>query len=246
MPILAEYLSVWDISFRWACYDPRKHYFRLPLEVEDNARTLIDAIHNADLACTSITLEKKEFEKDEIEFSFYYWVVDFFSTTSGQYISRKLLKWAIIERYDFKQWCERMNAPLPEFWFPKGWNLQYELPENAYPSGLMHDLKSWPAEERKAYFENQVKTESGKSTIADLKNRPNQEARIACRQVAMNIWKLDSNRSIASVIRDDVIQKLCGANRYDEDTIRDWIKNIAPPEIRARRGRPRKNTDESN
>lgn len=242
MSILIDELSVWDICFRWAGYDPRKFYLRIPLEVENNARNLIKAIHEAELACESITLEKRDFEKDEVKLSFYYWVDAFFSTTSGRFVSRKLLKWASINRYDFMQWCQRMNAPLPEFWFPQGWNLQYELPENDYYPGLIHDLKYWPEEERKAFFENRDKSDPVR---ADLKTRHNQEARIASRMVAANIWKLDSDRSIASVIRDDVIQKLCGANRYDEDTIREWIKDIAPPEVRARRGRPRKNTDVS-
>lgn len=239
MPILVDELTVWDISFRWAGYDPRKFYFRIPLEVENHARNLIKAIHEAELACESITLEKREFEKDEVKLSFYYWVDDFFSTTSGRFVSRKLLKWASINRYDFMQWCQRMNAPLPEFWFPQGWNLQYELPENDYYPGLMHDLKHWPEQARKAFFENRDKSDPVK---ADLKTRPNQEARIACRQVATNIWKLEPERSIASIIRDDVIQKLCGAISYDEDTIREWIKDLAPPNVRSRRGRPRKNS----
>jgi len=57
MPILVDYLSVWDISFRWAGYDPRKFDFRIPLEVESYARTLIDAIHKAELYYETITLD---------------------------------------------------------------------------------------------------------------------------------------------------------------------------------------------
>jgi hypothetical protein len=242
MSILADELSVWDICFRWAGYDPRKFYFRIPLEVENNFRTIMQEILDAHLYCESITLEKREFTKENVKESIYYWLDEMYACIHGVRFNRKLFKWAVITRYDFMQWCQRMNAPLPEFWFPQGWNLQYELPENDYYPGLMHDLKYWPEEERKAFFGNRDKSDPVR---ADLKSRHNQEARIASRLVAANIWKLDSDRSIASVIRDDVIQKLCGANRYDEDTIREWIKDIAPPEVRARRGRPRKNTDES-
>ena len=241
MPILVEYLSIWDISLRWAGYDPRKYYFRIPLEAENYARILIDAIHNADLACESITLEKRTFEKDEVKESFYYWTDDLFSTTSGQRISRKLLKWAIIDRLNFKQWCERMNAPLPEFWYPKGWNLHYELPENAYPPGLMHDLKFWPKEDREAYFGNLEKTESGKATITDLKTRPNQEARIVCQHIARAIWRKEPDRTIASVANDPIIQEYGGAKSYEEATVRVWVQAVAPKEVSARRGRPPKN-----
>ena len=241
MPILVDSLSVWDIAFRWAGYDPKKLYFRIPLEVENHARNLINAIHKTELACESITLEKRVFEKDEIKFSFYYWIDDFFSTISGQHISRKLVKWAILDRYDFKQWCERMNAPLPEFWFPTGWNLQYELPENSYPPGLMHNLKALSKESRIAYFENLKKTESGKATIADLKTRPNQEACISCQHIARAIWRKEPDRTIASVVIDPIIQEYGGAKSYQEATVRVWVQAVAPKEVSAKRGRPRKN-----
>jgi hypothetical protein len=242
MPILIDELSIWDISFRWAGYDPRKFYFRIPLEVENHARNLIKAVHEAELACESITLEKREFEKDEVKLSFYYWVDDFFSTTSGRFVSRKLLKWASINRYDFMQWCQRMNAPLPQFWFPQGWNLQYELPENDYYPGLMHDLKHWPEDERKAFFENLEKSETEK---ADLKTRPSQEATIACQMIAKNLWKSDISISINDMVQRFEIQNLGGANSYQDAVVRKWLSRVAPPEVKARVGRPKKkNTTE--
>lgn len=237
MSILIDELSVWDISFRWAGYDPRKVYFRIPLEAENYARTLIDAIHKAELLCETITLEKREFDKDEKKLSFYYWVDDFFSTTSGQFVSRDLLKWAHISRYDFMQWCQRMNAPLPEFWFPNGWNLEYELPENELSPGHLYIMKEWPDDARKEYLANLKESSLDKTTQSDAASRPNQKARIACQTIASNIWKKDPTMTIADMIKRPEIQDLGGARSYVPDVVRRWLAKVAPPEVSARVGR---------
>jgi hypothetical protein len=243
MTILVDYLSVWDISFRWAGQDPRKFYFRIPIEVEDMARTLIHAIHKADLGCDSISLEKKDFGPDMEKYSFYYWTDDFFSTTSGTFVSRKLLKWAIISRHDLMLWCQRMNAPLPKFWFPENWNLSYSFEEGELKPGYEFMLSKWTKEERGAYWEEFGQKDANDSQTSESKLRRNQEAKIACRQVARYIWQQDPTRTIASVIQDDIIQKQCGASFYDKETIRGWINDLAPDEIRSHRGRPKSNKD---
>lgn len=243
MPILVDQLSVWDISLRWYGYDPRKCYFRMPFEAENLARTLIYAIHKAELSSDTIDLEKKKFEEDFKKYSIYYWIDDFFSTASGSYISRKLLKWAIINRYSLMDWCKRMNAPLPSFWFPEGWNLEYSIEEGEVKPGHGFWLNSWPEEMRDAYFEKFGQEGSDDQNIPQIKLRKSQEVKIACRQVASSIWKKDATRTIASIINDNLIQEYCGANYYDKDTVRGWINDLAPDEIRNHRGRPKKNKD---
>jgi hypothetical protein len=76
MPLFVDDLSVWDISFRLAGHVPRKLRFRIPLEVEDHFRNLMDAILKGELGCMTITLEKRDFESDEKEFSVYHWLDD--------------------------------------------------------------------------------------------------------------------------------------------------------------------------
>lgn len=248
MPILVDDLSVWDIGFRMAGRDPRKLYWRIPLEVEDHFRNLIHAIHKGEVFCWTISLEKREYSKEEREFSIYYWIDDFFACTAGKHINRKLLRWACISRMDFKLWCERMNIPLPEFWFPPGWNLDYEIPEDALYPGYGFQMKYWSSEERGAYLEEQTAKEKEQHSEspqhkASEKMRPSQEARIACQQIARAIWRKDSNRTIASIVKDDLIQDFGGAKPYAEETVREWIKVVAPQHVRDRRGAPRKNGD---
>lgn len=247
MPILVDDLSVWDISFRWAGYDPRKFYFRVPLEVENNFRNLMDSILRGQISSRYISLEKRTYEPDEKMFSIYYWLDDIEACIHGHKNNRKLLRWAHIERYDFKLWCERMNIPLPVFWFPTGWNLEYVLPENDYLPGYFFHRKDWTPEHWEAWrkeqeVSDQNATDASPEAIASTKIRPNQEARIACQQIAKAIWKKEPDRTIASIVRDDLIQTYGGANRWTEPQIREWIKVVAPQQVRDRRGAPRKNT----
>lgn len=76
------------------------------------------------------------------------------------------------------------------------------------------------------------------STLKDC-----QRIKLACQQIATVIWQQDGSRTIASVVRDDLIQKYGGANFYQEETVREWLKQVAPREVKNRRGRPRKNGD---
>lgn len=246
MPILVDSLSVWDISFRWAGYDPRKFYFRVPLEVENNYRTLIGAILAAEIDCESILLEKRKYSPDEKQLSVYFWIDDIYACIWGKRFDKALLKWALIDRFSFKLWCERMNVPLPQFWFPKGWNLEYDLPENEISPGHWYIRKDWSEEQLKDYVQTVKANESKPAQLenpSEAKMRPNQEARIACQQIAKKIWKDDPTRTIASVIKDPLIQEYGGAKHFVDDTIRAWINVVAPTEIRERKGRPRKKGD---
>ena len=67
-----------------------------------------------------------------------------------------------------------------------------------------------------------------------------QRIKLACQQIATVIWQDDKKRTIPSVIKDELIQKYGGASFYQDDTVREWIKSVAPREVK-RPGRPRKN-----
>lgn len=194
----------------------------------------------------------------------------------GHRFNRKLLRHAAVDRYDFKLWCERRDIPLPEFWFPPSWKLEYELPEDDIHPGHWYVRKDWTAEDWAAWREVQDKAaavpsaEAGEnSQVVDdtpvesrpplnegpppdakakredsaEKLRPNQNARIACQQIASVIWKNEPNRTIASVIKDEVIQKYGGAAPFADETVREWLKHVAPPDVRSRRGRPKKGSE---
>lgn len=258
MALLNDSLTLWEIAFRWENLAPRRIWIRIPLAVQDHFRNLADAILSGEMVCETITLEKREFGPDEKEFSVYHWIDDIYICIAGHAFSRKLLRHAMIERHDLKLWCERRGIPLPGFWFPPGWKLEYEYPENDIKPGYYFIRKDWSADDWKAWEDVQATYEQPKADETELlpsetsvlglseqaaaKLRPSQETAIACQQIAKAIWKKEPTRTIASVVKDSLLLEYGGAAHFQEETVREWVKHVAPPHVR-KPGRPRKNGD---
>ncbi len=71
-----------------------------------------------------------------------------------------------------------------------------------------------------------------------------QRIKLVCQQIATVIWREDKSRTIASLVKDELVQKYGGASFYQDETVREWLKEVAPREVKKRRGRPRKNGDQ--
>lgn len=212
MALLNEELSLWEIGFRWAGHDPDRLWLRLPLTTRDTFRTLMGAILHGHLDCESLSLDKYHGDdREEASLHIRYWLDDVYACIWGKKFNRHLLKHASIDRQAFLEWCERRGVPLPEFWFPNGWNVEYK----------------W-SDQEVAVEENDLTT--------GLK--PSQKARIAAQQIASAIWKDDPTRTIASVCKDELVLKYGGGAHFVEDTVRSWVKAVAPPEVSQKRGRP--------
>lgn len=137
--VLRDELSVWDVGFRWAGLDPDGFWFRYPLAVKDNFRLLIAAILDGEIVCQSLCLDKLPPDsKADPNFYIRTHMDDIDACIFGHRYSRKLLKWAVLDRMDFMDWCSRRGIPLPEFWFPSGWKLEYDCPEFGPPGMHMH------------------------------------------------------------------------------------------------------------
>lgn len=272
MALLSDSLTVWEIGFRWAGLDDKQWWLRIPVPVRDHFSNLMDAILKAELACISITLEKPSAGHPiDPEISVYTYLDDIYACIWGKRFNRKLLKWASIDRVDFHQWCERRGIPLPGFWFPPGWKLDYEMPEEELLPGHGYlkrhqleaerlqegdglDLASPTAVESEATGTQSVEQKDALGNIANETIRPegnakgesggklraNQRIRIACEQIAMEIWRKEPDRTIASMVMDERVQDLGGGRHYVPETVREWISKVAPAHVRQKRGRPRK------
>lgn len=215
MSLVNAELSLWEIAFRWAGHDPAQFWFRLPLTVRDNFRTLMDAVLHGHLDSESLSLDKYYGDdRKEASLHIHYWLDDVYACIWGKKCNRNLFKHASIDRQAFLEWCERRGVPLPEFWFPKGWAVEYK----------------WPDEDAEAGTPGPDSTEL----------KPSQKARIASQQIASAIWKDDPTRTIASICKDELVLKYGGGAHFVEDTVRSWVKAVAPPEVSQKRGRPSK------
>lgn len=231
MPALADDLTVWEIGLRWAGGDPYKTWLHIPFPAKDYYRILMDAIIKGELYCLTLSLEKPGSREGlDPQFTIYRYLDDVYACIAGAKFNRKMLKEAVIDRFDFKTWCECRGIPLPEFWFPSGWKLDFEYDEKIGLPGY-RQLGAGTPEDCDSL---------GTETVGEVALRDSQEARIACRRVARVIWKENPNLLIKEVVEHEVIQKYCDAGRYVHETVHDWVKDLAPLEARKPGRRPNK------
>lgn len=254
MALLNDTLTVWEIGHRWAGKDPSWTSLLIPLAARDNFRNMFDAILCLHLTCSTISLEKRT-DDDDPHFSY---IRDDLQAVhdiiEGVRFNRKLLKWARVERWAFKEWCEGHAIPLPDFWFPSGWGLEYTWPaprahalsptldaqavraDTASPDGASEATSS---DERVA---GQTETLASKANQNNL--RSDQRRRVACQEIAANLWKANPALTIAAMVQHDAVQNLGGAKYQVDEVVRRWVAEVAPADVKARRGRPRKNPTE--
>jgi hypothetical protein len=227
MALLSDSLSVWEIGFRWAGHDQTRWWWRIPLPVRDNFRVLMEAMLNAYLRSENVFLEKRNPNDPNAfppEFYIRSHLASIEACIEGRRFDRRLLRFAVIDRQVFRQWCERQGIPLPEFWFPPGWSLTYRYPED--------DGDDAEAPEGSERTEVAVEVQQEQSSL-----RPVQRARIACQQVALAIWKAEPNLTIKDLAERDEVQRLGGGAHYELEVVRRWLSQVDPRDPAKKRGR---------
>ncbi|MGZ3745658.1 MAG: hypothetical protein ACXVBQ_17470 [Pseudobdellovibrionaceae bacterium] len=186
----------------------------------------MDAILNANLE-SSLFMEKWYSGSDFPPAAYIrYHLNDINACIWGRKFNRKLFKSVAVDRWHFQKWCEMYKIPLPEFWFPPGWNL---IPDFS----LFDDNKTSDGEADN--LANKDESDADKES----RLRASRKARAACEQIAEILWKEQPDLNIANMVKHEHIQKYGGAH-YENETVRSWIKDLAPPEIKGKRGRPKK------
>jgi hypothetical protein len=199
MALISNELSVWNISFRWAGYDPDRFYFYYPLEVKDNFKLLMETILEGEIYCETITLEKRPRDsKADPKYYIRTYLDDVYACIWGHRYNKKLLKWATVSRDDFHEWCERRSIPLPEFWFPNGWKYDFEWPEygtrafwarHVEPQeqggfSLHFDIPEEGDSKNIRYLVNQKDSEQNLDIESEGNLRPNQLTKLIVQRIA--------------------------------------------------------------
>lgn len=221
MALLNETLSVWEIAFRWANLDPGRRWWRIPLLVRDNFRIILDAIWAEHLECWNISNQKRRPSDDTPPEFFIRTHIDAIEDcVEGKRYPRTLLQFFSVERWAFLTWCQRRNIPLPEFWFPAGWKLEYQWPDGEDEAPLD---SSEPIEEQRIRL--------------DKRHR----CLMACQQIALAIWAKEPRLTIKEVANRHEVQELGGGGEYEIETVQEWIGAVDPRDPAKKRGRKRKN-----
>ena len=258
MPLVVDQLQLWTVGFKWAGLDPNRLWLRIPAPVQENFSTLLSEILNLHLDC--MTLEPEKYEGDDPEIAkahVRFWVDDIYAAIQGQRFNRELLKWAVIDRSAFQDWCERRSIPLPEFWFPPGWS-DYRWPEDAPPpqqevpaAPLTAEIPTPPTETASEAPATPPTVDVEPPVVPSfiftspeddptLKWRACQRSRVACQVIAEALWKANPTMTIAAMSKNELVRTYGQSAHYSQETVYDWVKVVAPLEVREKRGRPKK------
>lgn len=245
MPLISDSLSVWEIAHRWAGYDPDEFRLKLPLLVKDYFKLLVNEVLQGHLFCETLIHAKRPPDSNaDAQYYIRHHQEDLLMCVWGKRYKRKLLKWAIITRHDFEEWCGRFSITPPEFWFPTGWNREFDWPESgpralwAYhiepdePGGVGYGFD--PLGSGTSEVQQDV---TSVQSIEILKH--NQQSKLVAQRIAAILWKEFPDRNISEMARDETLLKYADATRYTEGAIVGWLREVAPVNIRGKRGRPR-------
>jgi hypothetical protein len=72
------------------------------------------------------------------------------------------------------------------------------------------------------------------------KLRTSQRTRVACQEIAKVLWRDVPETTITDMIDHETIIRFGGGGYYEEKTRRKWLSQVAPPEVRDKRGRPKR------
>jgi hypothetical protein len=183
----------------------------------------MDAIQHGHLDCSTLFLRKWHPDASDgfgREFFIRHHMDEVDECVSGDRFHRKLLRWARIERWAMHEWCERQGVPLPEFWFPPGWNIDYRWPDDDDPE---------PPNPSEPVAEQRIRMDKW------------HRIQMACQQVALWIWAKEPNLTIKEVAWRKEVQEQAGGSEVELETVERWIGKVDRRNPSKKRGRKRKN-----
>lgn len=216
-------LSIWEIACRTNDFDPSAIDIKnIPLKVKDAIKSIARAIHfdenmiilnNRGIENYGATNQKtgKQYSSELIH--------DLLSDCyEKEKFDKEFLDAVYIEDEHFANWCINKKISLPSFWFPNGWN-------------------SYDQEEKKIVDEN-----SKSESLTDItKLKESQIDKIVCQAIARTLWDIEPDMTIASMCKHQAIQIYGNGKQYTGlHTLRNWLSEVAPDNIKGKKGRPKK------
>jgi len=216
-------LSIWEIACRIYELDPSVTEVKnLPLKVKDAIKSLTRAFHYDEnmIALNSNGIENHHAINQKTGKRYDSEIIDQLLTDcyEKEKIDKEFLDAIYIEDEHFANWCINKSIPLPKFWFPNGWKpIDFE-DHNSSQNLDDNDHK-----------------------VAISIPRSNQIDKITCQAIARTLWDLYPNTTISDMCKHDAIQRYGNGKLYiGAHTLRDWLSEVAPDNIKGKKGRPRK------
>jgi hypothetical protein len=219
-----DHLSIWEVAHRWANLDPdHSDPKQLPIAVKDAFRRIAKAVQLEHIPlCNEVGIQGRNYiysrsTGKRIESEECFSALD--DCLHRRRFDRDLLSLIYLPQWEFGAWLCGERMPLPDFWFPEEWCKQ-----NAARLGL--------PEEQDAEINDQPKVQ---------KNPINAQVdKQLCQAIARTLWDQTPNMTIAAVCRHKAVLQYGNGSLYKgKDTLRNWLREVAPEAVRGRRGRPR-------
>ncbi|SDA16518.1 hypothetical protein SAMN05216315_1088 [Nitrosospira sp. Nsp18] len=208
--------SIWELGHRWHNLDPEStDSKKLPLVVQDTLRSLAGAYHYDDLMIVnSKGVENKGAYHEPTQHRYKHEEIEegLADCNQRKIFDKPLLESVYIEQQPLGKWCLEKGIALPDFWFSAGWK-----PDSSY-SGWQSD-----------------------SSQPETKLRSLQIDKLVCQAIARTLWDSSPQMTIADMCKHEAVQRYGNGRLYKgEHTLRDWLSEVAPPEVKGKRGRPKK------
>lgn len=208
------HLSVWEISCRSHDLDPDgTDISNIPLEVKDSLRAITRAFDYEErfALLNSTGLERYRFRDD----------------ATGNEHTHEAVREALRDCYEKaifnKYW---LKLAFVEQYDYGNWCLKHKLPLPAFwfPDNWQND---------------EIVPNNERSTVD--KPRPAQSDKGLCQAIAKTLWEVYPSMTIADMCKHSAIQRHGNGRLYQgQHTLRDWLSEVAPEDIKGKRGRPRK------
>jgi hypothetical protein len=220
--LISDYLSVWEIANRWQNVDPNKSDpDNLPLEVQDSLRFLCGEV----LRGLRLYDERVAWQPDENDRSDgpERWIsTGAIPPAIGDCANKRKYDKVVLDSCKLNRVELFYNQtagghPFPDFWF-----------HDSLWARIGLQFIDAPAEQRS-------------NSSPAVSNRRDLIDKSICQAVAKTLWDIDPNLNIAQMARHTSIQKYGGGSNYKgKDTLRNWLREVAPAHKKNKPGRPKK------
>ena len=135
--------------------------------------------------------------------------------------------WSRYTQQPLGKWCLEKGITLPGFWFSAGWT-----PDSYRYCGWQSDSSG------KVSLQNTQETDGSQPepTLRSL-----EIDKLVCQALARTLWDISPQMTIADMCKHEAVQHYGNGRLYKtEYTLRAWLSEVAPPEVKGKRGRPKK------
>jgi len=243
--LINSQLSIWELAHRWCGADPDDRTAIQRADVRDTLRKF--AVETREI----LNLHNSRGEPDPDDF-LAFWRKGESRSPLKDSIARcinerdydvKVFDAAFVLKDEVEKWCRLNNFAVPAFWFredelayfeqtrSRSWGNQPAIDFRTEQPIVSTDALGRPIE---------TASETSAEAVPIGKLRPSQRHRQAVRTVARELWKHQPYLNIVQIAEHEAIIRACDGKRYEEKTIREWIKDLDPRPAGKRGGRPKK------